>query len=67
VLISEPLCRVCAEQGITREATDVDHIIGIEDGGEALDLDNLRPVCKSCHQRLTNQAIAARRKARAGT
>lgn len=50
VLQREPLCRHCAEQGITTTATDVDHIDGNTfDNTDA----NLQPLCKPCHTRKT--------------
>lgn len=48
VLTLEPNCRRC---GAT--ATDVDHIIAIEDGGPLLDPTNHQPLCHACHSAKT--------------
>jgi 5-methylcytosine-specific restriction protein A len=42
---------VCAHCG--RAANEVDHIQPLRDGGEKYDLENLQPLCKSCHSRKT--------------
>jgi len=47
VLKAEPNCRNCGAP-----ATEVDHIVSLKDGGTHA-LDNLRPMCKSCHSRRT--------------
>jgi len=52
-LAVEPLCRHCREQGRTTAATDVDHILAINDGGDAWDGENLQSLCRSCHSRKT--------------
>ena len=52
VLSREPLCRSCSDQGKTVEATDVDHIVPLADGGDHSD-DNLQPLCHECHSRKT--------------
>lgn len=52
VLRREPLCRECAAVGITRPAEDIDHVRSKADGGDD-SLDNLRPLCHSCHSRKT--------------
>jgi 5-methylcytosine-specific restriction endonuclease McrA len=50
ILAGEPLCRMCADQGRITPATVVDHITPHK-GDYALfsDPDNLRPLCKPCH------------------
>jgi 5-methylcytosine-specific restriction endonuclease McrA len=40
-------CVVCA----TTEALEVDHIVAWQRGGEWYELDNLRTVCRTCHNR----------------
>jgi 5-methylcytosine-specific restriction protein A len=57
----EPLCRFCAERGVTTPATEVDHVVAMADGG-AHDPSNLRSLCKSCHSRRTarDQAFVRR-------
>lgn len=49
----EPLCRQCRKLGKFKEATVVDHIIAIEDGGSELDQNNLQSLCASCHNAKT--------------
>lgn len=51
-LNQDPLCEHCKEKGITREATDIDHIIPIKvDWSLRLSLDNLQSLCHSCHMK----------------
>lgn len=52
ILANEPLCRHCAEKGITAVAEDVDHIIPLENGGE-YSVENACPLCKPCHKAKT--------------
>lgn len=51
VLSSAPLCRSCKAQAKDEipAASQVDHIIPISEGGEPWDMDNLQPLCASCH------------------
>jgi 5-methylcytosine-specific restriction protein A len=49
-----PLCEQCLLEGRRTRATDVDHVIGINHGGPALDIRNLRSLCHSCHSIKTN-------------
>lgn len=58
VLAREPLCRDCAGRGVLVSATVVDHIKPLEDGGSD-ELDNLQPLCKSCHDRKTMREAVA--------
>ena len=54
VLTREPLCRICRRSGRTTVANEVDHIIPLRSGGgTGAGLDNLQPLCKSCHSRKT--------------
>jgi 5-methylcytosine-specific restriction endonuclease McrA len=53
VLFDEPLCQ-CGEI-----ATDVDHIIPIEQGGDPYSRVNLQPLCFSCHGRKTKREMMA--------
>lgn len=48
VLRREPLCRRCGH-----EASQVDHIRPIRQGGARLDPENLQALCHSCHSRKT--------------
>ncbi|MDC0325220.1 HNH endonuclease [bacterium] len=52
VLKREPLCRHCNIQGQITLATDVDHIISLVRGGTN-ELNNLQPLCHSCHSKKT--------------
>lgn len=47
-----PMCEMCRKEGRYTEATEVHHIKPLSDGGTN-DLDNLMPLCKSCHSRIT--------------
>lgn len=50
VLMEEPLCRMCAAQGLTVVATDVDHIDNNPANNER---SNLASLCHECHSRKT--------------
>lgn len=50
-LESNPLCKHCDAIGVITKAKVADHIVRINAGGEALDEDNLQPLCESCHNR----------------
>lgn len=47
VLAREPLCRHCAGRGRMTAAELVDHIVPLPLGTH--DVDNLQPLCRSCH------------------
>ena len=49
ILMSEPLCRLCAAKGITTAAQMIDHIEPVRQGGEFFELRNLQPLCNKCH------------------
>ena len=51
-LRAHPLCVLCAEEGRTTAATDVDHIVPKRDGGGDEE-GNLQPLCHSHHSRKT--------------
>lgn len=53
ILDSEPLCRSCKAKGIITEATEIDHIKPINESGNKWDINNLQPLCKSCHSSKT--------------
>ena len=54
VLDNEPICRECKARGLLRSANVVDHIIAHKGNRQLFsDIDNLRPLCKSCHDRHT--------------
>lgn len=52
VLGGEPLCRICAAGGRVVEATVVDHILPLAQGGTDA-MSNLQPLCTTCHNRKT--------------
>jgi 5-methylcytosine-specific restriction enzyme A len=47
---NEPVCRLCKNA----LAQMVDHIVPLKQGGERLALENLQPICNSCHARKTS-------------
>lgn len=49
VLMDEPLCRHCAQRGLTVPATDVDHMNGADDNRR----ESLQSLCHECHSRKT--------------
>jgi 5-methylcytosine-specific restriction protein A len=53
VLRLEPLCRHCMARGIMTEATEVDHIVALINGGTD-HIDNMQPLCADCHAVKTN-------------
>lgn len=58
VLNREPLCRECANEGRVTPAVAVHHIDG---NVHNMSLDNLEPICQSCHSKITakEQGFAA--------
>lgn len=53
-LAAHPLCQDCDDNGLTVEATEVDHIDGKgPNGPRGHDDTNLRALCKSCHAKKT--------------
>lgn len=50
VLSGEPLCRECGTP-----AKVVDHIRPISQGGAKLDIENLQPLCTSCHNKKSSR------------
>ena len=57
VLQDAPLCAdiygTHAAQGRIEIATQVDHIVGLTQGGEAFAVENLQSLCTRCHGRKT--------------
>lgn len=47
----QPLCEKCEQQGKATPAQMVDHVRPINEGGAALDLENLQSLCHACHNR----------------
>lgn len=50
VLTDEPWCRECARRGLMVQATVVDHIVPLRQGG-GYERSNLQPLCGPCHNR----------------
>lgn len=50
-LEQNPMCEECERKGQYTPAQMVDHIVPINKGGGALDLDNLQSLCNACHAR----------------
>lgn len=51
----EPLCRPCKAKGRTTAATMCDHIVPLAKSGAAHSIENLQPICRSCHQDKSNR------------
>ena len=51
-LSKNPLCAECQKAGRMTPAVESHHIIPVEDGGSDRD-ENLIPLCKSCHSRIS--------------
>ncbi|MBN3756058.1 HNH endonuclease [Paraburkholderia sp. Tr-20389] len=54
-----PLCAECLRLGHITEATEVDHILRLEEGGTDADA-NLQSLCHDCHARKTAKENGAR-------
>ena len=50
------LCQICKEAN----ATEVDHIVEIRDGGAPYDLNNLQSLCHRCHMKKTAEEAKKR-------
>ena len=46
-----PFCAECLRNGLYKQGEIVDHIIPIEEGGAAMDIENLQVLCRACHNR----------------
>ena len=51
-LAANPLCEMCKRQGKYTAANEVHHVKPLADGGTN-DFENLMPLCKSCHSKIT--------------
>ncbi|WP_222943066.1 HNH endonuclease [Stenotrophomonas maltophilia] len=56
------MCQPCKQQGRVTEATEVDHIVNVAEGGSD-DETNLQAICAECHG-VKTQAEARRGAAR---
>ena len=55
VLQHSPLCSACHDAGRVTPARVVDHITPVRRGGAFYDLENLQPMCDTCHNRKSGQ------------
>lgn len=58
----EPLCEECKRQGRVTAATQRDHILSLEEGGEDI-ASNTQALCEECHDA---KSLAERTRARRG-
>lgn len=56
-IAEHPLCEDCLDQGKTTPVYDVDHIIPLSQGGERLDKENMRSLCRKCHNIKTRRQV----------
>lgn len=56
-----PLCELCQARGIIKEASLVDHILSVSNGGEPYEMSNLQCLCRECHSKKTANEINDRR------
>ena len=49
ILQGSPLCKACEEVGLITLAQMVDHIKPVRLGGSFWDVQNMQPLCNSCH------------------
>ena len=61
VLSRSPLCRSCDRQGRVTVAVEVHHVLDRRNHPElALAIENLEPLCKACHSRLSPTAFGVK-------
>ncbi len=53
-LSAHPLCEDCQKFDILTPADEVHHIIPLRDGGDKLNFENLRALCRACHKKADN-------------
>lgn len=51
-----PLCVYCSARGLIRRATQLDHIVAIDNGGEDVD-SNRQGLCDECHEAKTRRDL----------
>jgi 5-methylcytosine-specific restriction protein A len=56
ILFLNPLCQ-CDDPDCTEIATDVHHIVDMEDGGDPWSMTNLQALTAVCHSRITNKRL----------
>ena len=58
ILSRNPLCASCKARGVLTVASVVDHIIDLQINSHlALEPSNLSPMCKTCHDKKTNESM----------
>jgi 5-methylcytosine-specific restriction protein A len=62
-LAHHQICELCG----MRQASEVHHVIAVEDGGARLEESNLQALCKPCHSRLTIRSPRGFGRARRGS
>ena len=60
VFAAEPFCRLCAKAGKLHRAYELDHIVPLHKGGDAIALQNLQPLCRECHKDKTAKDMGHR-------
>jgi len=55
-----PLCEHCSIYGVLTAGHIIDHVIELNDGGAAMDYNNLQTLCLPCHNTKTAKAKRAR-------
>ena len=60
-LRDEPMCRDCKAKGFVTQATEVDHIKPLAQGGSDDD-DNCRSLCSACHLDRTREAFGHKKR-----
>jgi 5-methylcytosine-specific restriction enzyme A len=59
-LIKEPLCRVCAKQGLIVPGEHADHVVPHRGSGRLFWFGELQSLCKPCHDRKTAEECGKR-------
>ena len=58
---AQPLCEECDRRGVYSLSRGGDHIVPINQGGAPLDMDNLKSICNTCHNRKSGKEAHAAR------
>lgn len=61
-----PLCVHCKAQGRVTAATELDHILALENGGADDDPDNWQGLCSDCHKEKTAEDMGYRKRVAVG-
>lgn len=62
---NNPLCVHCLKKDIYKPATQLDHIIALDNGGQETE-DNRQGLCDDCHVLKTQQDLNYKRKVKIG-